>query len=124
MLHANTMAQRVTSQVAPVLLACIGASALLASAAERMLSETDLEAHLDGIAALAKAAPVVVIPEGPFLMGTNRIDDDPYGLATQFDNTELPQREVWLDAYAMDRYEASLAEYLAFLKRQGRESPQ
>ena len=56
-----------------------------------------------------------MVPEGHFLMGTVRIDDDPYGLDTQFDDTELPQQRIWLDGYRIDRDEVSLGEYLAFL---------
>ena len=62
------------------------------------------------------------IPAGEFTVGSKRIDDDPYGLWTQFDDTELPQQRVWLDAYAIDRHEVSLAEYLSHL-RQGNRHP-
>jgi iron(II)-dependent oxidoreductase len=64
------------------------------------------------------------IPAGWFLMGTNRVDDDPYGLGTQFDNTELPQRQVWLDDFEIDRDEVSIGEYLALLERQDRSPPE
>lgn len=57
-------------------------------------------------------------------MGSVRKDDDPYGMDTQFDDTELPQRRIWLDAYDMDRDEVSLGEYVAFLRRQRREPPE
>jgi iron(II)-dependent oxidoreductase len=53
-------------------------------------------------------------------MGSVRIDDDPYGLKTQFDDTELPQQRVWLDSYEIDRDEMSLGEYLAFLRQRKR----
>jgi hypothetical protein len=62
---------------------------------------TDLDRHVATIAALAQPSPTVSIPTGWFLMGTTRKDDDPYGMDTQFDNTELPQRRVWLDAYTL-----------------------
>ncbi len=84
----------------------------------------ELSRHLTAIAELARASPAMTVPAGWFLMGTNRIDDDPYGLGTQFDNTELPQRRVWLDAFAIDRDEVSIAEYLAFLQRRRQESPE
>jgi len=77
----------------------------------------ELARHLTAIAALATASPVVTVPSGQFLIGSKRVDDDPYGLWTQFDDTELPQQRVWLDAYEMDRDEVSLGEYLAFLQR-------
>ncbi|MCY4613394.1 MAG: SUMF1/EgtB/PvdO family nonheme iron enzyme [Nitrospira sp.] len=79
----------------------------------------ELEQHLAAIAGLAQPSPMVKIPAGWFLMGTMRKDDDPFGLETQYDDTEFPQRRIWLDAYALDRDEVSLAEYLAFLYGQG-----
>ena len=57
-------------------------------------------------------------------MGTVRKDDDPYGLETQFDNTEHPQRRIWVDTYRIDRDEVSLGAYLQFLKLHGREPPE
>lgn len=76
----------------------------------------ELEPHLRGIAAHAKPSPMILVPAGEFLMGTNRIDDDPYGLATQYDDTELPQRRIRMDAYEIDRYEVTLGEFLRFLQ--------
>ncbi|HEY5626541.1 MAG TPA: SUMF1/EgtB/PvdO family nonheme iron enzyme [Nitrospira sp.] len=82
--------------------------------------QTKLARHLTAIAALAQPSPTVDIPAGEFSLGSNRIDDDPYGLATQFDDTELPQQRIWIDRFAMDRDEVSLGEFLAFLQRQKR----
>ena len=62
---------------------------------------------------------MVKIPEGWFLMGTVRKDDDPFGLETQYDDTEFPQRRIWLDAFSIDHDEVSMGEYLAFLHRHG-----
>jgi iron(II)-dependent oxidoreductase len=84
----------------------------------------ELARHLTAIATRAQSSPMMAIPAGSFLMGTNRIDDDPYGLGTQFDDTELPQRRVWLDAFAIDRDEVSIAEYVAHLHRQHRSPPE
>lgn len=81
-------------------------------------SSPELARHLTGIAALAQPSPRVTIPAGPFLLGSKRVDDDPYGNWTQFDDTELPQHRVWLDTYDIDRDEVSLGEYLAFLQQQ------
>jgi iron(II)-dependent oxidoreductase len=78
---------------------------------------TELSRHLISIAALAQSSPTVTVPAGQFLIGSKRIDDDPYGLWTQFDDTEIPQQRVWLDVYEIDRDEVSLGEYLAFLKQ-------
>jgi formylglycine-generating enzyme required for sulfatase activity len=77
----------------------------------------ELARHLTGIARLAQPSLMVAIPAGPFLLGSKRVDDDPYGNWTQFDDTELPQHRVWLDTYEMDRDEVSLGEYLAFLQQ-------
>jgi formylglycine-generating enzyme required for sulfatase activity len=80
--------------------------------------------HLARIAALAQAAPMELIPAGEFALGTKRIDDDPYGLWTQFDDTELPQQRVWLDEYAIDRHEVNLGEYLSYLQLHKQHPPQ
>jgi iron(II)-dependent oxidoreductase len=72
---------------------------------------------LTGIAALARPAPMVTIPAGPFLLGSKQVMDDPYRNRKPFDDTELPQHRIWLDTYEMDRDEVSLGEYLAFLQQ-------
>ncbi len=77
----------------------------------------ELSKHLVSIASLAHPSPTIMVPAGPFLIGSRRIDDDPYGLWTQFDDTEIPQQRVWLDEFTIDRDEASLGEYLAFLHK-------
>jgi iron(II)-dependent oxidoreductase len=77
---------------------------------------SELAGHLASIAGLAQPSPIVAIQAGAFTIGSKRIDDDPYGLWTQFDDTELPQQRVWLKAYGMDRYEVSLGEYLSYLQ--------
>jgi formylglycine-generating enzyme required for sulfatase activity len=77
----------------------------------------ELARHLSAISRLAQPAPIVAVPAGTFTLGSKRIDDDPYGLWTQFDDTELPQQHVWLDGYEMDRDEVSLGEYLVFLQQ-------
>lgn len=79
--------------------------------------------YLANIAVLADPSLMTEIPEGWFLMGTDRVDGSPYELETQFDNTELPQRRIWLDTYEIDRSEVSLAEYLAYLQKAGRSPP-
>jgi len=88
----------------------------------------ELVPHLDAIAVLARPSPMVTVPAGWFLMGTNlkRYDTrhDSFGLATQFDDTEQPQRRIWLDSFEIDRDEVSLAEYLAFLREQHQSPPE
>ncbi|MGQ0667276.1 MAG: formylglycine-generating enzyme family protein [Nitrospiraceae bacterium] len=79
--------------------------------------------HLTAIAALAQSASTVAIPAGFFLFGSKRVDGDPYGHWTQFDDTELPQNRIWLDTYEMDRDEVSLGEYVAFLQQRNDHPP-
>ncbi|RMH06547.1 MAG: hypothetical protein D6704_07105, partial [Nitrospirae bacterium] len=59
----------------------------------------ELDKHLEAMAQFAKPSPMVRVPAGWFLMGTVRKDDDPFGLETQYDDTEFPQRRIWLDTY-------------------------
>ena len=80
----------------------------------------EVDRHLENIGTFAQASPMILVPEDWFLMGTNRIDDDPFGHETQFDDTEFPQRRIWLNAYSIDRYEVTLSEYLAFLHQHQR----
>jgi gamma-glutamyl hercynylcysteine S-oxide synthase len=93
------------------------ADLLLAASLPAPTPSQELARHLISIAALAQPAPEVTIPAGPFSIGSKRVDDDPYGHWTQFDDTELPQNRVWLDTYKIDRDEVSLGEYLAFLQQ-------
>ena len=83
----------------------------------------ELATHLASIIAMAVPSPTIRIPEGPFLLGSVRVDDDPYGKETQFDDTELPQHRVWLDSYDIDRDEVSLAQYLAYLQTRKLQPP-
>jgi iron(II)-dependent oxidoreductase len=53
----------------------------------------------------------VVIPAGSFLMGS--VPREPTaGLWLPYDNTESPQRRIWLDEYAIDREETSVGKYM------------
>ncbi|MEQ1625863.1 MAG: SUMF1/EgtB/PvdO family nonheme iron enzyme [Nitrospira sp.] len=101
----------------PSLFFLLALSTLASGATVATKPSQELARHLTAIAALAKPSPIVMIPAGTFLLGSKRIDDDPYGIGTQFDDTELPQNRVWLDAFEMDRDEVSLGEYLAFLQQ-------
>jgi iron(II)-dependent oxidoreductase len=89
----------------------------LAARAPSPPPSAELGKHLTSIAKLTAGSPTIHIPEGPFLLGSVRVDDDPYGMGTQFDDTELPQHRVWMDAYEIDRDEISLGEYLSYLYR-------
>ncbi len=119
----NTMLGKV---LLPVVLLVVGLPALSPMAAGPE-PRPELARRLDAIAQLAQPSPMVTVPEGWFLIGTNlkRGDTrhDSFGLATQFDDTEQPQRRLWLDAFAIDRDEISLAEFLAFLQAQRQAPP-
>lgn len=107
--------------VGGIVLAAAGpARAIAESSPSAATMSKHLAGRLAGIAGHVTPSPVIAVPAGWFLMGSTRVDDDPYGLATQFDDTELPQHKVWLDAYEIDRDEVSLGEYLAFLHRDRR----
>jgi iron(II)-dependent oxidoreductase len=63
-------------------------------------------AHL---AALSARDEMVLIPAGPFLMGSDRqADRNAYP-------AELPQRTVYLDAYEIDKYEVTMVQYLRYV---------
>ena len=63
---------------------------------------------------------MMTISEGRFFMGTARTGHDLYSLDLPYDDTEQPQRRVWLDQFAIDRDEVSLGEFLLWLNRQHR----
>lgn len=66
------------------------------------------------IARFASSSPMETVPAGWFLMGTPRAG----GLSrfeTQYDDTEQPQRRIWLNSFLIDRYEVSLGEFLQWL---------
>src|SRR5690349_6690398 len=83
----------------------------------------ELARHLTEIVTQANPSPMMTVPAGTFLLGSNRVDNDPYGGRTQFDDTELPQQRVWLDTYEIDQNEVSLGEYLAFLQQRKQHPP-
>lgn len=57
-------------------------------------------------------APMVPIPEGAFIMGSNE----------GFGN-ERPDHRVWLDAYLIDQFEVTIKLYGQFLKETGHRAP-
>jgi|SRR5690349_4139643 formylglycine-generating enzyme required for sulfatase activity len=66
----------------------------------RMRSRTEIVGR-DG-------APAAVIPTGTFIMG---------------DDEESPRREIFVDAFYLDRYEVTVARYAAFMKDTGNLKP-
>jgi formylglycine-generating enzyme required for sulfatase activity len=79
---------------------------------------------VENIAALANSSGMLTIVEGPFLMGTTRASHEPFSFDLQYDDTEQPQRRVWLNQYEIDRYEVSLGEYVLWLRQQPRHLPE
>ncbi|MGZ8384939.1 MAG: formylglycine-generating enzyme family protein [Nitrospira sp.] len=75
------------------------------------------------IAALAHGSPMMTVPESHFFMGTARTGQDLFSLDHPYDDTEQPQRRVWLDRFEIDQDEASLGEYLQWLRQQKRPIP-
>ena len=61
----------------------------------------------------ADGAEMVYVPAGEFLMGSNEGDDFAY-----FDD-EYPQHTVTLDAFWIDKYEVTNAQFAAFLNAEG-----
>lgn len=75
------------------------------------------------IAALAHGSPMMTIPEGRFFMGTARTAQTSFSLEFPYDDTEQPQRQVWLDRFEIDRDEVSLGEFLLWLQQDHRLIP-
>jgi formylglycine-generating enzyme required for sulfatase activity len=75
------------------------------------------------IAMLAHGSSMVTVTEGLFFMGTAKTGQDLFSLDHPYDDTEQPQRRVWLDRFEIDQDEASLGEYLQWLRQQKRPIP-
>ena len=58
--------------------------------------------RVEDIAALANSALMLTVVEGPFIMGTARTSYEPFSFDLQYDDTEQPQRRVWLDQFSVD----------------------
>ena len=80
----------------------------------------DVQGSVENIAALASSAHMLTVAEGPFTMGTARASHDPFSFDLQYDDTEQPQRRVWLSQYEIDRDEVNLGEYLLWVRQQQR----
>jgi iron(II)-dependent oxidoreductase len=87
-------------------------------------STNDVQGRVEDIAALASSTLLLTVVEGPFIMGTARTSHEPFGFDLQYDDTEQPQRRVWLNQYEIDRDEVSLGEYLLWLRQQQRHLPE
>ncbi len=98
----------------------LGASFLRTATA----ATNDVHGPVEDIAALANSALMLTVVEGPFIMGTARTSHEPFSFDLQYDDTEQPQRRVWLNQYEIDRDEVSLGEYLLWLRQQQRHLPE
>lgn len=103
-----------------VVIVLIGAS-LSSTIAE---TRNDGPRPLDSIAGHSDTSPMLPVPEGTFIMGTARYIDKPFSLDLQYDDTEQPQRRVWLTRYEIDRDEVSLGEYVLWLRQHQRLLPE
>ncbi|MBA5869971.1 MAG: SUMF1/EgtB/PvdO family nonheme iron enzyme [Nitrospira sp. CR2.1] len=79
---------------------------------ESASTHSDAEVIDTGLDGAASEDPLpeelVVIPAGPFVLGTNRGGFD-----------EQPERKIYLDEFRIDRYEVTNAQYAAFVKATG-----
>jgi formylglycine-generating enzyme required for sulfatase activity len=82
------------------------------------------ESPMDRIAALAQQSPMVTVEAGSFSMGTARTIEMSFRLDLPYDDTEQPQRRIWLDRFKIDRDEVSLGEYVRWLQQKGRLIPE
>jgi len=58
---------------------------------------------------------MIRVPGGPFLMGSNKkVDRNAY-------QPEFPQRQVYLDAYAIDKFEVTTVQFLKFVLAENRD---
>lgn len=76
------------------------------------------------IAALAHGSPMVTVTEGQFLMGTARTSQTSFNLQFPYDDTEQPQRLIWLDRFDIDRDEVSLGEFVLWFQQREHSLPE
>jgi len=86
-------------------------------------SPKQLRTRAEAVATHAKSSPMVTIPAGWFLMGTQANSAPSVAFQGPFDNTEIPQRRIWLAAYQIDRDEVSMGAYLDTILRKPRALP-
>jgi formylglycine-generating enzyme required for sulfatase activity len=101
-----------------ILIATVMGASFLPTTA--VAATNDVQSRVDSIAALAGSALMLTVAEGSFIMGTARTSHEPFSFDLQYDDTEQPQRRVWLNQYEIDRDEVSLGEYLLWLRQQQR----
>ncbi|UVT18644.1 MAG: SUMF1/EgtB/PvdO family nonheme iron enzyme [Nitrospira sp.] len=92
--------------------------------AKPAIGDATEESSSGRIAALAHGSPMMTVAEGLFLIGTARTAQTSFSLEFPYDDTEQPQRRVWLDRFDIDRDEVSLGEFLLWLQQQQRPIPE
>ena len=107
----------------PIAFRLLALVALTAFLLNPLAGRAQEESPYEHIAALAHGSPMITVGEGLFFMGTARTGHDLYGLDLPYDDTEQPQRRVWLDRFEIDRDEVNLGEFLLWLNRQQRSIP-
>ncbi|MDH5545207.1 MAG: formylglycine-generating enzyme family protein [Gammaproteobacteria bacterium] len=74
-----------------------------------------------------KAAEMIAIPAGEFVMGSNRVDDEGlskrYGGKTDWYRNEHPQRQLELRGFAIDQYEVTNQAYREYIRKTGKNVP-
>lgn len=70
---------------------------------------------------------MVIVPAGPFILGSNKIDDSgqqkEYGLVNALYVDEHPQQRQILEGFFIDKYEVTNAAYKKFVKQTQRNEP-
>lgn len=117
------MPHRTRNTLCPLLLAVVLDSYMGSGLTPVTAASPPESSPVEQIAALARSSPMVGVAEGPFLMGTARTSDGSFSMATQYDDTEQPQRRVVLGRFEIDRDEVSLGEYLSWLQGQRHSIP-
>jgi iron(II)-dependent oxidoreductase len=80
----------------------------------RSPTSDDTLGRLRAMMETARPSPVIAIDAGWFLMGSPQLPPTA-GLRTPYDNTEIPQRRIWLARYLIDSEEVSVANYLQWV---------
>ena len=75
-----------------------------------------------------EAEDMILVPEGPFIMGSS--DEDIFWAAKQFHSESLdwyrdetPAHSVTLPAFEIDKYEVSVGDYKLYMEATGRPAP-
>lgn len=120
----NTKHTDPSPAVGPVTAAALGALLILGPALSPALAATaETGSRIDAIAAQAESSSMSPVAEGFFFMGTARTGHESFSLTLQYDDTEQPQRRIWLDRYEIDRDEVSLSEFLQWLTQRHQPIP-